>query len=434
MAELAICGGDPTIKKPFRPYNSIGEEEAAAVQKVMKSGTLSQFLGVWGADFNGGPTVREFEQVWSRAFGVRHSISVNSATSALFAAIGAAGVSPGDEVVVPPYTMSATVMAPLVYGAIPVFADVEPETFCIDPQSVLNQITEKTKAIIAVNLFGHPAKLHQLREIADRKGLLLIEDNSQGPRAAENGRFAGTIGHIGVFSLNYHKHIHTGEGGILTTNDDHLALRLQLIRNHGENAIEPAEITDLSNMIGFNYRLTELAAAIGIEQLKKLDALIDERERVANQLTEELNGIPGFVTPAVRKGCRHVYYVWSAKMIEAEAGISRALFNRALTAEGFPAPGPYVKPLYLLPTFQQRIALGKHGFPFTLTNRSYEKGLCPVTERLYEKEMLVFPLCSYALSSDDISQIAHAVRKIFKNRAELNKLESKPLRAVVART
>jgi perosamine synthetase len=420
MSNLALLGGRRSIIKKFEPYRSMGSEEEAAVARVMQSGNISEFLGVWGEYFDGGPRIREFEQAWSKRFNVKHAISVNSATSGLFAAMGAIGISPGDEVIVPPYTMSATVMAPLVYGGIPVFADIDPDTFCVNVAEVEKLITPKTKAILAVNLFGHPAELARLRKIADERRIYLVEDNAQGPLAAENGELAGTIGHIGIFSLNYHKHIHTGEGGVCVSENDELSLRLRLIRNHGENAVEPAGITNLSNLIGCNYRQTEIGAAIGIEQLKKLDILVDQRERVAVRLSEALADVPGLTPPAIRGGCRHVFYVWSAKYNADEvAGVSREVLKAALEAEGLGAFGSYVKPLYLLPIFQKRVAIGDQGFPFNLSNAYYAKGICPVTERMFEKELLVFPLCSYRLHVKDVDVVASAIRKVFENKDEL---------------
>lgn len=420
MSNLALLGGKPTISKKFEPYRSIGKEEAAAVATVIESGNLSEFLGVWGEYFDGGPRIHEFEQAWSKRFGVKHTVSVNSATSGLFAAMGAVGVSPGDEVIVPPYTMSATVMAPLVYGGIPVFADIEPDTFCLNATHIEKLISPKTKAILAVNLFGHPAELTKLRQIADDQKIYLVEDNSQGPLASEQGKLAGTIGHIGIFSLNYHKHVHTGEGGMCVTDDDELALRLRLIRNHGENAVEPAGIVNLSNLVGFNYRLTEMGAAIGIEQLKKADRLVDEREQVALKLSEALSDVPGLTPPVVRKDCRHVFYVWSARYnAEAMGGVSREVIKEALQAEGLGAFGSYVKPLYLLPIFQKKVAIGDQGFPFNLSNVTYGKGICPVTERMFEKELLVFPLCSYDLKVNDVDLVASAIKKVFANQDEL---------------
>lgn len=419
MSKLALLGGSPVIDRPLTPYRTIGEEERVAVNRVMSSGKLSGFVGAWCDDFSGGPEVRAFEAAWMARFRVRHAVTVNSNTSGLFASMGAVGVGPGDEVIVPPYSMSATAMAPLMYGGIPVFVDIEPETFCLDLAKVRDAITPRTRAIIAVNLFGHPATLHDLRHLADEKGIALIEDNAQAPLATENGRYAGTIGHIGVFSLNYHKHFHTGEGGVCTTDDDSLAQRLQMIRNHGENVVDDLGVTNISNLVGCNYRLTELGAAIGIEQLKKADQLVARREEVAIRMTSALADLPGLAPPTVRSGCRHVYYVWTMRYDENVVGVPRETFCKALSAEGFPVHEGYVAPLYLLPVFQRRIAIGGKGFPFSLSGRSYEPGLCPATERMYERELLEFHICSFEVTNSDADLLIEAVHKVYEHRREL---------------
>ncbi len=423
MSKLALLGGVPVVKGPLKPFNRIGDEERALVNQVIDNGLLSGFVGAWCDDFNGGKFVRQLEDEWSEFFATKHSVSVNSATSGLFAAIGAVGVEPGDEVIVPPYTMSATAMAPLVYGGIPVFVDIEPETFCLDPDLVRKAITPKTKAILAVNLFGHPAHLHELRKIADQHSLFLIEDNAQAPLAKEHERYAGTIGHIGVFSLNRHKHIQCGEGGICTTDEDDLALRLKLIRNHGENVIEPLGIENSAGLIGFNYRLTEPCAAIAIAQLRKAKAIIDERRAIAEFLTAGASGLQGITPPHVRSDCIHSYYVWSARVDETRLGISRATISRALTAEGFPNVTAYVRPLYLLPAFQQKIAFGTKGWPFSLSDRTYQTGMCPVTERMHTSEILEFPICSVDPTAEQMKQLVDAMQKVFDNVDEMRRFE-----------
>lgn len=423
MSTLALLGGKPTLERPLAPYNSMGEEEVVALARVARSGKLSCFIGAWCDDFDGGPEIRAFEKAWAERFRARHAISVNSNTSGLVAALGAIRLSPGDEVIVPPMTMSATVMAPLIYGGIPVFVDMEPDFFCLHPAKVRAAITPRTRAILAVDLFGHPAALHELRKLADEKGIYLIEDAAQAPLAAENGRYAGTIGHIGVFSLNYHKHIHTGEGGICVTDDDDLALRLRAIRNHGENVVEPLGIEDATNLVGFNFRLTEMSAAIGIEQLKKVDRLVDERVRIADRLTAATRDLPGLAPPAVRTGCRHVYYVWAARYDGATTGVSRAAIAKALNAEGVPVWEGYVQPLYMLPAFQRRIAIGRDGWPFTLNDRSYKPGLCPVAERLHKEELLEFCICSFALSDTELAKVIDSFHKVFDNLPALARME-----------
>jgi len=423
MSKLAVCGGEPVLGEPLPPYNSIGRDEIDAVVRAMESGCLSGFYGTWSQEFYGGPLVRAFEKAWSERFGVKHTISVNSATSGLFAAMGAIGVSPGDEIIVPAYTMSATAMAPLLYGGIPVFVDIEPDTFCLDPQAVREAITPRTKAVLAVHLFGHPAQLAELLSIAEQYDIKLIEDNAQGPLSMEDGRYAGSVGDIGVFSLNYHKHIHTGEGGMCVTNDDELAQRLQLIRNHAENIVEPLRIEDITNMVGFNYRMTELSAAVGIEQLKRIDEHVEKRERLAQGLTEGIKDFEGLTPPLVRPRCRHVYYLWAMRFDEDVLGISREQFSRALAAEGFPHFLGYVRPLYLLPTFQRRIALGSNGYPFNLTRIKYEKGINPTAERMYERELICFEPCMYDVDSKHLELLIEALRKVYTHRHELVRLD-----------
>jgi perosamine synthetase len=424
MSNLAILGGAPAIPQPLKRYSTIGDEERRAVDDVMRSGVLSGYIGAWCDEFDGGPTIRRFEARFAEIFGVEHAIAVNSNTSGLIAAIGAAGVSPGDEVILPPTTMSATAMAPLFYGGIPVFVDIEPDTFCLDLEAVRAAITPKTRAILAVNIFGHPARLAELRALADAHGIVLIEDNAQAPLAMEDGRHAGTVGHIGIASLNYHKHIHTGEGGVCTTNDERLARRLRMIRNHGENVTDQLAEGDLTNIVGFNFRLTELQAAIGLVQLDKMERLVASREAIADRFSSVLGALPGITPPTVRDGCRHVYYLWAGKFDEEQIGVPRDVFAKALAAEGVPISVGYVAPLYMLPLFQQRIAIGRGGYPFNLTNRSYHKGLCPVAERMHEKELLELHVCSHEFEESDIDAISDAFRKVYDGRHKLKGLTS----------
>ena len=203
---------------------------------------------------------------------------------------------------------------------------IDDEYFSINLESVKSKISPRTKAIIAVNLFGHPARLKELRLIAKKNDLYLIEDNAQAPLGEEYGELAGTIGDIGVFSLNYHKHIHSGEGGICVTNDKNLATRLQMIRNHAEAVVGPSGTNNIVNMVGFNYRMTEMSAAVANVQLKDINKHVVKRIKIAETLSESLNELEGIYVPKVRKGCKHVYYVWSAKYDEKIVGVSREVF------------------------------------------------------------------------------------------------------------
>lgn len=414
MKKLAILGGTPLIQETIKPFISLNNDDIAAATRVIQSGCLSGYLGSPSDKFYGGIEVKKLEKDWCERFQVAHSISVNSATSGLIAAIGAIGISPGDEVIVPPYTMSATVIAPLFYGAIPVFVDIEDEYFCIDPVLVEQAITPKTKAIIAVNLFGHPAELSRLRKIADKYGIYLIEDNAQAILAKENNKFSGTIGHIGVFSLNVHKHLNVGEGGIVVTNDDELAKRLQLIRNHGENASEWMGLQDLTNIIGYNFRLSEIHAAIAQVQLSKLDDLTQRVMEMGEGLSEGIKDLPGIKIPSIRENCSHVYFMWSCRFDMELIGISRDLFCKALLAEGLPIAQGYVKPLYRLPTFQKRMAIGKNAFPFSLSDRTYKDNQCDVVERLHVKELFQFQPVSWDVNKQVLKNIINTFYKVYE--------------------
>lgn len=433
MSKLAIFGGQPVRTKKFPSYRIVGEDEKVAVSRVIDSGILSKYLGCWHEDFFGGPEVCAFEEEWAEYFGVKHAIAVNSCTSGLQAAVGAAGIGPGDEVIVSPYTMCASATAPLWYGAIPVFADVEPEQFCLDPESVRACITPRTKAIIVVDIMGQPHDADAINAIAKEYDLLVIEDCAQAPGAKYRDKYAGTLGDIGVFSLNYHKHIHTGEGGVIVTDDDALANRLRLIRNHAEGVVGDKGDTDLVNMVGFNFRMTEIQAAIGRVQLKKLVGLIDARVENCNYLSERLSRIPGFISPPVRSGSTHVYYVQPFLFKEELVGVPRDVFIDAVRAElpatelreleGQQLSYGFSKPLYMLPLFQQRIAIGSEGFPFTSPHYtghvSYDKGICPVTERLFEKEMVTHEFMRPPATREDMDDVVCAFQKVYDLRFEL---------------
>lgn len=415
---LALHGGPKTINHSFAPYRSIGNEEVLAAQRVTQSGVLSAFIGAWGPDFFGGPEVRTFEEKWAECFDVPHAVTMNSASSCLYAAIGALGIGPGDEVIVSPYTMCASATAILIFNAIPIFADISREDFNLDLDSVKAKTTKRTKAIIVPNIFGHPARLRELREWADSQGIYIIEDNAQALLAKEKGEYAGTIGHIGVFSLNYHKHIHTGEGGVCVTKDAGIAENLQLIRNHAEAVVGKMGKAQLVNMIGFNFRLGEIEAAIGKEQLKKAPELVQRRRHLAERLKSNLSHIPQLIAGETRSDCIHSWYDFPIRLQpEFVAPGRRDKIHQALNAEGVPLSAGYVSPLYLLPMYQQLIAYGEQGCPFKCPlygqELDYSAGLCPQTESIQNEELLLFPFCVYELGDVEIDQISSGIDKVF---------------------
>ena len=402
---------------PFPLYNPIGEEEALAAAEVVRTGMLSDYIGRHGDKFRGGLRVRELERQWAEYHQVKHAISFNTATSALIAGIGALGILPGDEVLVIGYSMCISATAPLFYDAIPVFVDIEEDCFCMDPKSVIDKITPRTKAILPVDLFGQSTDMVALMEIAKKFNLKVLCDASHVPGCGYNGGFAGTFSDIGVFSLNQHKIIHCGEGGIAVTNDDELALRLQLIRNHGEAAVEEMGYSNLTNMVGGNFRLPEVEAAIATVQLTKLPSLLQQRIHLADYLTEKFSKLEFLTPPKVREGGEHVYYLYPLKYHEEATGISREKYIDNVRDLGIPLyrfAGGYIRPLYLEPIFSRREEF-KSGFPYSVHPENlrphYRRGICPVTERLYEKEMIVTAYNYPPNSTSDMDDIIRAFTK-----------------------
>jgi len=414
---LAINGGMPAIPRLLEPFRSMGEEEVEAAAKVVRTGVLSAFIGAPGEFFLGGPEVRAFEKKAADYFGVRHAITVNSWTSGLIAAVGAIGIEPGDEIITTPWTMSATAMAILHWNAIPIFADIDRRTFNLDPASVEKLIGPNTRAIMAADIFGQSADMTALRRIADKHGCKLLTDTAQAPGSTTGNRFTGTLADIGGFSLNYHKHIHCGEGGVLVTDDDRMAERLQLIRNHAESVIKSDAPADLANMIGYNFRMGEIEAAIASVQLDKLESRVRSRQRAARQLDAGLSGLKGLTLPLVEPDGTHVYYVYGMELDVDALGITRQKVIDALRADGVPAIFGGYQNLHLLPIFTQKIAYGTRGFPWTLAQREivYGQGTCPVAEELHDKTFVGINLCACEYHAEDIELIVAAFRKVWSN-------------------
>lgn len=434
MSKLALFGGMPVRTEPFDAYGTIGEEEKRAVSAVIDTGTLSRYLGAWHPDFFGGPEVQAFEREWAELSQCKHAIAVNSCTSGLYAAVGAVGAGPGDEVIVSPYTMIASATAAVVFNAVPVFADIDPRTYTLSAETIAPLINKRTKAIIVVHIFGQCADMDPIMELARKHNIKVIEDCAQAPFATYKGRPAGTLGDIGVFSLNYHKHIHTGEGGVCTTNDDDLADRLQLIRNHAEAVVEAKGTANLINMIGFNFRLGEIEAAIGRCQLKKGPGLIEKRKQNVRSLEAKLAGLPGIGMPHVGPAGDHVYYAHVLDYNSEATGVSRDLFVKAVKAElpvtkgreheGVLMGAGYVKPLYRAPIFQKMIGYGTLQCPFRCPHydgdAKYHDGLCPAAETAHYERVISHEFMRPSMNERDLDDVAAAFHKIAENLHELS--------------
>tara|TARA_R110002051_G_scaffold256048_2_gene315138 strand:+ start:2102 stop:3400 length:1299 start_codon:yes stop_codon:yes gene_type:complete len=425
---LAIHGGPMVRQNLFPAHITVGAEEKAMVGKVIDSGILSNYLGAHHENFMGGKYVRDCEAAWADRFGAKYALAVNSNTSGLVAALGAISVGPGDEVIVTAFSMSASAVAPLLWGSTPVFADVDPETFCLSAASVEAVITPATKAILIVDLFGQPFDVAGIRALAQKYDLKIIEDAAQAPGARWNSEKAGLLGDIGVFSLNYHKHIHSGEGGIILTNDDDLAQRMAMIRNHAENVTAPMGVTDLNNMIGHNLRMTEIEAAIATCQLAKLDGLLQDRwDRVA-YFEEKMAGFEGMRLPAVSDDITHAYYV-HANLWNTDCGVDRNSFIDAVKAElpcfelrekeGVKLGAGYVRPIYMLPAFQERVSIGKAYDPLKTAKQDFSAGLCPVVEDLHFHTLVTHEFIVPSMERGDIDDVVRAFDKVWDHRVHL---------------
>jgi perosamine synthetase len=424
MSKLALLGGEKVRHTEFAPQQDFGDEEKRLVMEVIDSKQLSGFLASPGEKFMGGEKVKTLEGLFENYYQIKHALAVNSATAGLHAAVAALNVNPGDEILVTPYSMCASATAIVMHNAIPVFVDINEHNFNIDSRKMEQAITPQTKAIIVVHLFGYPAEMDEIMRIAKKHNLKVIEDVAQAHACSYKGKKLGTIGDIGVFSFNQNKTISTGEGGVVVTNDDELARRISLIRNHGEVVVEHYPVKTVAGIVGYNYRMTELEAAIGIVQFKKIDKLTTHRIRLAEYLTKQLEQFKPIITPPqISKDSRHVYFVYPMKFNAKEAGIHRNKFAEAVRAEGLPLFAGYVRPIYLEPMYQQLLAYGDSGFPFKGPHMkksiSYPKGLAPVCERMHFEELMTTPICHFPLEEKDIDDFVTAIKKVLDHKKEL---------------
>jgi perosamine synthetase len=307
----------------------IGDEEKRAVLAVLESGQLAQ-----------GPVVEDFEQSFARWCGVRNAVAVANGTAALHLILLAHGLKEGDEVITSSFTFISSANVALFVGARPVFVDIEDVTYNLDPEQVESAITPRTRAIMPVDLYGHPAAISELKEIADRRGLVLIEDACQAHGASIDGVKAGALGVSAGFSFYPTKNMTTSEGGMVTSGDDDFAARVRLLRQHGSTQRYHHEV------LGYNFRLTELAAAIGRAQLSKLDRFNEARRRNAAILNRGLAGIAGLVTPTEREGYRHVYHQYTVRVERGRDRVQERLRELGVgTAVHYPVP-VHKQPLY----------------------------------------------------------------------------------------
>lgn len=418
-SKLAILGGDKACKFETKPFSSIGKEELNAASKVIKTGFLSQYLGEKSKEFNGGKYVNLFERKCEKYFKVKNAIVVNSWTSGLIASVGAININPGDEIIVPCWTMCASATAILHWNAIPVFADIDSEGYNIDISKIETKITKRTKAVIVVEMSGWPLDMDKILKIAKKYKLKIISDNAQSIGSKYKNKYTGTISDIGGYSLNYHKTIQCGEGGIIITNNDNFANKMRLIRNHGEAVITNGSRKSLVNIIGYNFRMGEIEAAISIEQLKKLRRLVKEKQKWAKILDQYLINLRGLEIPKFKKGNSSSYYSYPLYYDEEKLKISKDIIFNALKAEGIPFLSNRMNLLYKLPIYKNKIAYGENNFPWSKNiykgRVDYNNSNCPQAEKLNKSNYLNFGLTLGDFNENKIHKIGQAFEKVWKN-------------------
>ncbi len=350
----------------------IRRKEIELVTEVLKSGALTQ-----------GAYVSKFEEKFASFIGTKHGIACSSGTSALTTAVEAAGIGPGDEVITTPFTFIASSNAILYSRAKVVFADIDERTFNIDPVSIASKITDKTKAVLVVHLYGQPCRMNEIRKICDDNDLLLIEDCAQAHGAEYKGKKVGSIGDVSAFSFYATKNMVTGEGGMIMTGNDAIAEKSRVIINQGQvNRYDHI-------MVGYNNRMTNIEAAIGLGQFSRLRVMTAKRRENASYLSENLKGIEWLEVPFTEEGCSHVWHQYTVKV----DGALRDGFFDYLNKNGVGARVYYPKPSYMQPAYQE---LG------------YREGLCPVSESVSKRviSLPVHPL----LTKADLRKIVEVVK------------------------
>ncbi len=364
------------ISKPL-----IEEEEINAVVEVLKSGMIAQ-----------GPKTAELEDMFAKLCGTKHAVAFSNGTTAIHTAVRALGVSDGDEVITVPFTFVATANPVLMERGKVVFVDISEDDFCINPNKIEEKITDKTKAIIPVDLFGQVYKYKEVKEIADKHNLKILEDACQAVGATQDGKTAGSFGDVGAFSLYATKNIATGEGGMLTTDDDEIARQAKMFRHHGQDEAVRYEYLAL----GHNYRLTDLAAALGVEQMKKIDRIINIRVRNANLYNEGFSDIEGIITPKVIGNNTHVYHQYTIRVTQGY-GKTRDELMTFLKENEIGCGVYYPKPLHLHEHFRKM---------------GYKEGDFPVSEKL-SKEVLSLPVNPF-VTEQDIELVIEKIREFCK--------------------
>jgi perosamine synthetase len=397
----AIAGGTPLHSEPFGKEARYGEDELQELKEALVQGSLF---------YAQGSKVRGLEEAFAAKNGVRFAVATSSGTASIHAALIAAGISPGDEVITAPITDMGTAIPILYQGAVPIFADLNPHTMTMSPEAVAAAITPRTKAVLAVHLWGNTCDLDGLRTLCDQHGIVLIEDCAQAFGATYKGCPVGTRGAMGCFSLNEFKHISCGDGGLVITNDAELARRLRLATDKAYSR-EPGVTMRQPLFLAGNYRMTELQGAVALAQLRKLDSIVERRQRWCGALSQRLRDLPGLLLPTPGDGGEPSWWFYPMQVIPEVLGADADAFADALRAEGLPVGAHYIGVcIYEYPIFTQHSAFLRGEHPYF--RQSYQKGLCPEAERIL-RDVTILSV-NEAYTEDDLDRTERAIRRVVR--------------------
>lgn len=404
MEELAIKGGPKTRVKPLPSRRDIGSEEMKELIDVIWSGNLNRV---------GGLKVSTFEKEFAKLYGVKHGIASTSGTASIHTALGAINPDPCSEIITGPISDIGSIVPILWQNCIPIFADIDPETYSLDPGDVERKITDRTVAVLAIHLFGQCCSMDPLVKICREHGVYLIEDASQAHLAEYKGRLAGTIGDIGCFSLQQSKQMTCGDGGITITNNDELAERARLFADKAWPRDQAGERGYL--FLAMNYRMTELQGAVAMAQLRKVQDIVARRRLIGDTLTRLLSEVEGVNPPKVLPGSKHSYWLYPITIDSKIFKVTPEEFAKAVSAEGIPASTGYIKkPLYMFRILKDQVTYGSSHCPFDCPryNRKieYREGDCPNAEKVLG-ELITIPVNEF-YTEEDVYDIFRAISKV----------------------
>ena len=402
---LAMDGGEPAVQTPIPPRKRHGDIEKRYLAEVIDSDTLFFYLGT---------KVRELERRFAALYGKKHCVACTSGTAAVHLAVASLQLPPGSEIITTSITDMGSLTGILYQGLVPVFADVEPDTLNMDPASVRAAVSPRTKAILVVHHAGLAADLNALLEIGREKGLAVIEDCAQAYGCEYDGELVGRRGCLASFSLNHFKHITTGSGGLIVTDDDHLRYLASL---YLDKCFQREEGIRNPFFLAPNYQMTEMQGAVGLAQLERLGEFTQRRWQLGSRLSEWLAGVEGISLQRIRPGSKHSYFLYLFKIDLEGLGCAAEEFAEALRREGVPARAHLItggRSVYLYDIFQRRSAFPSSLYPFrsldTGVDRSYPPGLCPVAEDAFSRWITLELLENYA--DRNVDEIAFAIAKV----------------------